>query len=209
MKTPIRKKRKVKINGIPDLGLASVGSVSLHTDPVHSSDSSEASLHISPSSETISTSSRDEDGSHSMVSADTIDMNGSIDMIAWKNQVSTGNKAPFDTDLTMISKNSPNKTLKVENKLNSISSTRLTDKKFQKVPEKSTSENYLSKESLQELSVKNRFTEHSTRYHNRVYGKKNSSRKYRSVKSRHVDRNEENSTGVSHSIPLVRNKNEF
>lgn len=201
VKTPIRKKRKVKINGIPDLGLASLGSVSLHTDPVHSSDSSESSLHLSPSSETI--------GSHSMVSTDTIDMNGSIDMIAWKNQVSTGNKAPFDTDLTMICKNSPNKTLRVENKLNPISSKRLTDKKSQKVREKITRENYLSKESLQELSKKNRFTEHSARYHNRVHGKKNSSRKYRSVKSRPIERNEENSTGVSHSIPLVRNKNEF
>ena len=49
----------------------------------------------------------------SMMSKDTIDINGSFDMIAWKNTC-LDSKTPFETDLTMITNASPNKTIQVE-----------------------------------------------------------------------------------------------
>ncbi len=49
----------------------------------------------------------------SMMSKDTIDINGSFDMIAWKNTC-LDSKTPFETDITMITNASPNKTVRVE-----------------------------------------------------------------------------------------------
>jgi len=51
-------------------------------------------------------------GPGSVKSKDTIDINGSFDMIAWKNKRS--GDIPFETDLTMISATSPNKTMEVK-----------------------------------------------------------------------------------------------
>lgn len=56
---------------------------------------------------------RPKNSDSSQVSKDTIDVNGSFDMIAWKNTC-LDSKTPFEADLTMISTSSPNKTIHVE-----------------------------------------------------------------------------------------------
>lgn len=177
-------------NEIQKAMTTSIGSASLSGDSVQSNDTTKVSQNEFPNTNTISTLTKLGIASRSVKSVDTIDVNGSIDMIAWKNKISTGNQAPFETDITIISQHSPNKTLEVEDKFLSKPNRQLSKKKSQIVQKSRAKEQYLTKESLKKHSKKNPFTEHSVRYHDRVYGKKRSSRTYHSINSRRSRSNE-------------------
>ena len=109
--------------------------------------------------DTISTLTKT--GSRSLKSSDTIDVSGQVDMFAWKHKF--GHTFPFETDLTMITKESINKTLDV--------GMPPTQKQVRKEPKRKISkqkpDNYLSKDALSDLSEANRFGTHSSSYKGR------------------------------------------
>lgn len=91
----------------------------------------------------------------SIVTTNTIDINCNVDMLAWKHS-KTAEAVPFETDITMIASNSPNKTMEVP-------------KDLQFGPQKQSSsrggteKNYLSKASLSNHN-ETRFETHSRKY---------------------------------------------
>ena len=114
--------------------------------------------------DTISTLTKT--GSRSLKSTDTIDVTGTVDMFAWKHKF--GHTVPFETDLTMISKESINKTLDV-----GLPPTRTQKHQTRREPKRKSSkkkpDNYLSKDALSELSEAKRFgTHHSSSYNGRT-----------------------------------------
>lgn len=95
-------------------------------------------------------------GGKSVMTTNTIDVNGNIDMMAWKHS-RTSDTVPFETDLTMIASTSPNKTMEVPKDLEIGPNTK-------SVSTRESKSNYLS---LASLSYHNdaRFESHSRRYH--------------------------------------------
>eukprot|EP01083_Nonionella_stella_P258987 884578_1 len=92
------------------------------------------------------------------MSKGTVDVNNSIDMLAWKHK---NDSVPFDADITGISMSSPNKTLRIEprNKLQS------------KGDCSKDRAGYLSSSSLSRHNEE-RFKDHARRYAKKVQKKK-------------------------------------
>ena len=95
-------------------------------------------------------------GGKSVVTTNTIDVNGNVDMMAWKHSKTT-ETVPFETDLTMIASISPNKTMEVPKDLEIGPKTRPSSTR-------ESSSQYLSKTSLS-LHNDARFENHARRYH--------------------------------------------
>jgi hypothetical protein len=139
-------KAKSNLRNIPDLELAKTESMSPSNDgPYPTFFDADASINTFL-----------KNGGKSVITTNTIDVNGNVDMMAWKHSKTT-DSVPFETDLTMISAISPNRTMEVPKDLEIGTNTRPLSTRESKA-------NYLSKTSLS-YHNEARFESHARRYH--------------------------------------------